>query len=64
MKNRFGLDQDYFEENFSCLLRDISHYRPDEMARALVRLAIVADGVTAIQDMQKLIDDAKKESSS
>lgn len=64
MKNRFGLDQDYFEENLSILLRDISCYRPDEMARALVRLAIVADGVTAIEDMQKLIDDAKKESSS
>lgn len=61
MKNRFGLDQDYFERNLSVLLRDICIFRPDEMARALVRLAIVADGFTAIEDMQKLIDDAKKE---
>lgn len=42
-KNRYGLDVHYFKNNLKKLLRDIDNYKPDEMARALTRLAVVAD---------------------
>ena len=37
--NRYGLDTDYISRNLSILQRDMSNYRPDEMRRALTRLA-------------------------
>lgn len=43
MKNQFGLDHHYFNEKLSQLVRDVEHYTPQEMARALARLSIVAD---------------------
>ena len=39
MKNRHGLDSDYIGKNLQLLQRDIGNYRPDEMRRALMRLA-------------------------
>lgn len=37
--NEYGLDIDYIGKNLKLLLRDIKNYRPDEMRRALNRLA-------------------------
>lgn len=41
--NSYGLDTDYLEKNLQLLIDRLSHYKPDEAARALFRLAIVAD---------------------
>jgi hypothetical protein len=41
--NRYGLDANYFSEKLQLILRDLDNYKPDEMARSLSRLAIVAD---------------------
>jgi len=41
-KNEYGLDTSYMAENLGRILRDIERYRPDEMERALTRLADVA----------------------
>lgn len=54
MTNRFGLDTDYFEEKLSITLRDIDNYTPEEMARALTRLGITADGEAAASCTPKL----------
>jgi hypothetical protein len=43
MINKYGLDTDYIKTNIAILLRDADRYKPDEMARALLRLSIVAD---------------------
>jgi len=40
-KNSFGLDAAYFHGKLSLIVRDISHYTPDEMYRTLTRLADV-----------------------
>jgi hypothetical protein len=42
-KNRHGLDQHYFHEKLSQLLRDIGDYTPAEMARSLARYSVAAD---------------------
>lgn len=41
--NRFGVDQDYFEEKLALLQRDLGNHTPQELARTLARLAKVAD---------------------
>jgi hypothetical protein len=41
--NEYGLDYKYFQRKCSILARDARDYKPDEMARALLRLASVAD---------------------
>lgn len=43
MNNEYGLDARYFKEQLGIIVRDAKHYRPDEMARALRRLADVAE---------------------
>jgi len=42
MVNEFGLDAAYFKGKLSQLVRDVGHYTPAEMKRALKRLARVA----------------------
>lgn len=42
-KNRYGLDAAYFYGKLQIILRDIASYKPDEMARSLARLTLVAD---------------------
>ena len=37
--NKFGLDTPYIRKNLKVFLRDLESYRPDEMQRALSRLA-------------------------
>lgn len=37
--NEYGLDVSYVGKNLKILLRDIKQYRPDEMRRALTRIA-------------------------
>ncbi|MBE0470401.1 MAG: hypothetical protein IBX55_12960 [Methyloprofundus sp.] len=50
MKNQNGVEQSYFEENLSLIQRDLSNYKPDELARALIRLACVADSSVISED--------------
>ncbi len=38
-----ALDTEYFRRKMELIIRDLSHYKPQEMARELVRLAKVAD---------------------
>ncbi|WP_372997712.1 hypothetical protein [Marinobacter sp.] len=42
MKNRFGVDSDYFTEKLGILIRDMPGYTPKELARSLARLANTA----------------------
>lgn len=39
MTNRYGLDVRYYREKLSQLIRDADNYTPEEMSRALFRLA-------------------------
>ena len=43
MNNRYGLDVSYFEKWISRALRDISNYKPSELARELARMSRTAD---------------------
>jgi len=43
MKNEYGLDIDYFKRYFELMVRDVANYTPDEMARSLARMSVVAD---------------------
>jgi hypothetical protein len=42
-KNRYGLDAHYFYGKLEIINRDIENMTPDEMSRALLRLARVSD---------------------
>lgn len=53
MKNEYGLDVTYFAKKLSLVLRDVSRYTPQEMARELHRLAMTADENTVCE----LVDD-------
>lgn len=41
--NQYGLDTIYMRRKLELLVRDADNYKPDEMARALARLVVVAD---------------------
>jgi len=41
--NRYGVDTTYFERWFDRALKDLSNYRPDELARELARMSRAAD---------------------
>lgn len=41
--NEYGLDVNYLKGKLKIFLRDIDRYTPDEAARVLARLAVVAD---------------------
>lgn len=43
MKNEWGLDTGYFRRYFELMVRDVNNYTPDEMARSLARMSVVAD---------------------
>lgn len=45
-----NLDTNYFRQKLTLVLRDLSHYTPQEMARELVRLAKVADESEAVKE--------------
>jgi len=53
VKNEYGLDVSYFESKLQLVLRDCSRYTPQEMARELHRLAMIADENTVCE----LVDD-------
>lgn len=42
-KNEYGLNVDYFRRYFELMIRDVRNYTPDEMARSLARMSVVAD---------------------
>lgn len=42
-KNNHGLDSSYFKQKLGQLVRDAGNYTPTEMARALERLASLAN---------------------
>ena len=56
MKNELGLDVDYFRKNLTILLRDVRHHTPNEMTRALQRLADVATPTTIKQLQADTVD--------
>lgn len=43
MTNQYGLDVDYMRRNLNIILRSLSNAKPDEFARSMMRLAVVAD---------------------
>ena len=56
MKNIYGLDQSYFTDKLKLVQRDVSNYTPQEMARELHRLAMVADENTVIEECDKYLE--------
>ena len=57
--NKFGLDASYFRSNFRVLLRDVTHYTPDEMYRYLMRLARVAKPQDPSETRQQILSNIK-----
>ena len=47
--NEHNLDCAYFHKKLQAINRDLRYYRPDELARALTRLALTADRIVAEQ---------------
>ena len=47
-KNENGIDVPYFEKNLAKVTDDLHLYRPQELARALTRLAMTAHSETAV----------------
>ena len=45
MENRYGLDASYHKGKLKQIVRDIDNYHPDEFARSLLRLVVVASPV-------------------
>ncbi|MGP0171241.1 hypothetical protein ACSVIJ_05085 [Pseudomonas sp. NCHU5208] len=43
LRNRYGIDGDYFGKNLARTIRDFDSFTPDELARHLFRLGMVAD---------------------
>lgn len=43
LRNRYGIDGDYFGKNLARTIRDFDSFTPDELARHLFRLGLVAD---------------------
>lgn len=56
MNNSHGLDADYFSKKLKLVLKGVNNYTPDEMARELVRLALVANGTEAQVEMVRYSD--------
>jgi len=52
--NDHGVDCAYNHSKLSQIKRDLSFYRPDELARALARLAYTADKQIAISTIEQL----------
>ena len=50
--NRYFLDAGYLGKNLVILLRDIENYKPEEMGRALRRLADAVDPITEILEAE------------
>ena len=46
--NEHNIDCAYFHKKLRAINRDLRYYRPDELARALVKLAFVANHETAV----------------
>ena len=43
MNNRYDLDSTYFRKKLKMIIRDLSDYKPDELARELLRMSVTAD---------------------
>jgi len=41
--NEYGLNVDYQRKKLTKILTELPHYTPDELARSLCRLAVVAE---------------------
>lgn len=54
-KNRYDLDANYFHKNLCILARDIDNYPPEDLRRALLKLA---DAIPAkiLTDMERSDD--------
>lgn len=49
-KNRHGVDTSYFRSWFDRSLKDLSNYKPDELARELARMSRTADSKVLLED--------------
>ena len=56
--NEFGLDSRYFSEKLGQLARDADRYKPDEMRRALNRLASVCSPDSSASPDRQLLRQA------
>jgi hypothetical protein len=52
MKNIYGLDTSYMKDKLNQFLRDMSNNTPEEAARILVRLAIVASEDAVMKELK------------
>ena len=52
MKNFYGLDTNYLEGKLKIFLRDIESHSPEEAARVLVRLAMVASEDAVMNELK------------
>ena len=52
--NDFDLDVAYSRKKLQHILRDIVHFRPNELARVLVRLAHTVESSAAMIELQRL----------
>lgn len=53
MKNKHGLDSNYFKEKLAIIARNVDRYTPREMQRELSRLARVAEEARRKEDQDK-----------
>ena len=58
MTNQYGVDASYFVEKLNLVIRDIDHYKPEELCRELAKYAGVAGNNCVQQEKTPmLIDD-------
>lgn len=61
MANEYGLDVNYFRKKLEIVQRDISMYRPEELATELARLAQTAASQIEPLSRQEFADNLKAE---
>lgn len=54
MKNEHGLDIDYCRKKLAPMIVDIKQFTPNELARALVQLAVTVDSDAASNELHRL----------
>ena len=54
MKQNNKPDYRYFKEKLSLLLRDLQYYTDEELARALIRLAVTSNESTVMDEINSV----------
>ncbi len=52
--NEYGLDSRYMRSNLQSIIDNIEHYRPDEIHRALIKLASIAKPENELSDHERM----------